>query len=155
MNFDDAFEKLIGHEGGYVNHPKDPGGETKYGISKRSYPREDIANMSLERAKVIYQQDFWWKAGCDTVPHGVKFSLFDMAVNSSPTVAIKTMQKAVGVEADGLIGPVTQRALGALHPAAFIAKFNGHRLQYLSSLPTWPSFGRGWANRIAMNLMEV
>ena len=80
MNFDQAFETLIGHEGGYVNDPRDPGGETKYGITKRQYPGEDIPNMTLVRAKDIYQRDYWWKAGCDLVPDEVKFDLFDICL---------------------------------------------------------------------------
>jgi lysozyme family protein len=79
MTFDEAFELLIGHEGGYVNNPNDPGGETKYGISRRQYPGEDIANMTLERAKTIAKRDFWGPAGCDVVPDAVKFDLFDTA----------------------------------------------------------------------------
>lgn len=155
MNFDKAFERLIGHEGGYVNDPRDPGGETKFGISRRAYPGEDIKGMSLERAKILYQRDYWWKAGCDTVPDAVKFDLFDMAVNSGVGAAIRTLQKAVGVDDDGIIGPATMQAISSMHPVRFVARFNGHRLQFMSSLSTWPAFSRGWANRIAKNLMEA
>lgn len=155
MTFDDAFKRLIGHEGGYVNHPSDPGGETNFGISRRAYPGEDIQGMTLERAKVIYQRDYWWKAGCDVVPDAVKFDLFDMAVNSGVNPAIRTLQKTVGVDNDGIIGPKTMQAIGSMNPVRFVARFNGHRLQLLSTLANWPAFGRGWANRIAKNLMEA
>ena len=155
MNFDQAFETLIGHEGGYVNDPRDPGGETKYGISKRAYPGEDIAGMTLERARELYRRDYWSPAGCDAVPDGVKFDLFDMAVNSGVKTAIRTLQRAVGTEPDGVLGPVTLQAIQSMHAARLVARFNGHRLQFMSSLPTWPAFGRGWANRIAKNLMEA
>jgi len=155
MTFDEAFVRLIGHEGGYVNDARDPGGETKYGISKRTYPGEDIRNMTLERAKDLYRRDFWWAAGCDAVPDAVKFDLFDMAVNSGVKTAIKNLQRAVGVEPDGVIGNVTMQAIGAMNPVRFVARFNGHRLQFMSSLSTWPAFGRGWANRIAKNLIEA
>ena len=155
MTFDEAFEKLIGHEGGFVDHPRDPGGATKYGISQRSYPGEDIKGMTLARAKQIYLRDFWGPAGCDTVPAGVKFSLFDMAVNSGVRPAVRCLQKAIGVNDDGILGPVTLQAVQAMNPSKFVARFNGHRLQFMSSLSTWPAFGRGWANRIAHNLMEA
>ena len=155
MNFDQAFETLIGHEGGYVNDPRDPGGETKYGISKRAYPGEDIAGMTLERARELYRRDYWGPAGCDAVPDVVKFDLFDMAVNSGVKTAIRTLQRAVGTEPDGVLGPVTLQAIQSMHAARLVARFNGHRLQFMSSLPTWPAFGRGWANRIAKNLMEA
>lgn len=94
-------------------------------------------------------------AGCDAVPDAVKFDLFDMAVNSGVKTAIRTLQRAVGVEPDGIIGNVTMQAIGSMHPARFVARFNGHRLQFMSSLSTWPAFGRGWANRIAKNLIEA
>lgn len=155
MNFDDSFERLIGHEGGYVNDPRDPGGETKYGISRRSYPGECIRTMTLERAKAIYLRDYWGKAGCDTVPDGVKFDLFDMAVNSGVNRAIRTLQLAAGTEDDGILGPITLQAIQSMNPIRFVARFNGHRLQFLSSLSTWKDFGRGWANRVAKNLMEA
>jgi len=155
MNFDDAFQLLIGHEGGFVNHALDPGGMTKFGISNRAYPGEDIRGMTLERAKVLYQRDYWGPAGCDAMPDGVKFSLFDMAVNSGVKPAIRCLQKAAGVEDDGVLGPITLRAVASMSTSKFIARFNGHRLQLMSSLSTWPAFGRGWANRIAKNLMEA
>lgn len=155
MIFDAAFERLIGHEGGYVNDPRDPGGETKYGISKRAYPGEDIAGMTLERARELYRRDYWGPAGCDAVPDVVKFDLFDMAVNSGVKTAIRTLQRTVGTEPDGVLGPVTLQAVQSMNPVRFVARFNGHRLQFMSSLSTWPAFGRGWANRIAKNLIEV
>jgi lysozyme family protein len=155
MNFDQSFERLIGHEGSYVNDPRDPGGETRYGISRRSYPGEVIRTMTLERAKEIYLRDFWGPAGCDAVPDGVKFDLFDMAVNSGVTQAVRTLQRAVGVDDDGKLGPITLQAVASMPPLRFVARFNGYRLQFMSTLATWPAFGRGWANRIAKNLIEV
>lgn len=155
MTFDEAFERLIGHEGGYVNHPADPGGETKYGISKRTYPGEDIKGMTLERAKAIYRRDFWGPAGCDLVPDGIKFDLFDAAVNSGAKVAVRLLQRAVGVDADGVLGPRTMQALNSTPAPRLVARFNGYRLQMLTDLSTWASFGKGWARRVAANLMEA
>lgn len=155
MNFDAAFERLVGHEGGYVDSRADPGGRTKFGISQRSYPNEDIAGLSLERAKAIYLRDFWTVAKCDAIPEGIRFDVFDMAVNSGVTTSIRVLQRAVGATPDGVIGPVTLQALAAAEPARLAAKFNGARLAFMAELPTWPSFGRGWARRIASNLMAV
>ena len=152
MNFDEAFEKLLGHEGGYVNHPTDPGGETKYGISKRSYPGEDIAGLTIARSKAIYKTDFWGPAGCDAVPEGLRFDLFDMAVNSGVSKAVKTLQRAAGETADGVLGPDTLQALSSMPATRLVARFNGHRLAFMADLTTWPAFGRGWAKRIAENL---
>jgi lysozyme family protein len=155
MNFDIAFERLIGHEGGYVDHPNDPGGETKYGISKRSYPGEDIKGMTLARAKEIYKRDFWGPAGCDVVPSSLKFDLFDTAVNSGVRTAVKLLQRATGETDDGILGPRTLAAVQSMDPERLVARFNGHRLDFMNDLPTWPSFGRGWAQRIADNLKAV
>ncbi len=152
MDFDTAFEKLIGHEGGYVNHPADPGGETNFGISKRSYPSEDIKGMTLDRAKLIYRRDFWGPAGCDAVPACIRFDLFDMAVNAGVRRAAQTLQRAVGAVEDGVIGPRTLQAVNSMPAAQIVARFNGHRLEHMASLPQWPAFGRGWARRIAENL---
>lgn len=155
MNYDRAFQRLIGHEGAYVNDPRDPGGETKFGISKRSYPAEDIKGMTLDRAKAIYRRDFWGPAGCDAVPDAVKFDLFDMAVNSGPVTAIKTLQRAAGVTPDGLLGPITLQAINSIPGPRLVARFNGQRLSLMADLKTWPVFGRGWAKRVAANLMEA
>lgn len=155
MNFDQAFERLIGHEGGYVNDPRDPGGETKFGISKRSYPAEDIKALTLERAKAIYRRDFWGVAGCDAVPDAMKFDLFDMAVNSGPVTAIKTLQRSAGVTPDGLLGPITLQALNSTPAPRLVARFNGHRLDFMTDLKTWSVFGKGWAKRVASNLKEA
>lgn len=155
MDFDVAFERLIGHEGGYVNNPSDPGGETKFGISRRAYPSEMIRTLTLERAKELYLRDYWGPAGCDVVPDAVKFDLFDMAVNSGVSAAIKTLQRTVGVDDDGRLGPLTLQALSSMPVMRFVARFNGHRLLLISSLPTWPAFGRGWAGRVAKNLIAI
>ena len=155
MNFDKAFERLIGHEGGYVNDPRDPGGETKFGISKRSYPAEDIKGLTLDRAKAIYRRDFWGVAGCDAVPDAMKFDLFDMAVNSGPVTAIKTLQRSAGVTPDGMLGPITLQALNSTPAPRLVARFNGHRLDFMTDLKTWPVFGKGWAKRVASNLKEA
>lgn len=153
MNFDQAFERLIGHEGGYVNNPADPGGETKFGISKRQYPSEDIKNMTLERAKFLYGRDYWSQSGADLVHDALKFDMFDTAVNSGPKTAIKLLQRALGVVDDGRIGPVTMTAITHADPERLLSNFNGWRLDFLNDNPDlWAKFGRGWAQRIAENL---
>jgi len=155
MKFDEAFSRLIGHEGGYVNDSRDPGGETNFGISKRAYPGEDIANMSPERAKQIYLRDYWGPAGCDVVPDAIKFDLFDMAVNSGVKAAVRSLQSSLGVTADGVLGPQTLQAVSSMDAGRALARFNGARLALMADLPTWPAFGRGWARRIAANLMAA
>ncbi len=155
MNFDTSFEKLIGHEGGYVNHPADPGGETNFGISKRSYPLEDIKGMTLARAKELYRRDFWAQAGCDAVPEPLKFDLFDMAVNSGVRQAIKTLQQALGVNPDGLLGAKTLQAAQEMSPDRVLMRFNAVRLLFMTGLAGWATFGKGWAIRIAENQLTA
>ncbi len=155
MTFDEAFDLLIGHEGRYVNHPSDPGGETQFGISKRAYPALDIKALTLDEAKAIYRRNYWTPAGCEKVPEALRFDLLDMAVNSGVRTAVRTLQRAVGVVEDGLIGPATLSALARGDPAAVQARFNGVRLQMMTDLATWPTFGKGWARRIAANLMRA
>jgi lysozyme family protein len=155
MTFDQVFEKLINHEGGYVNDPRDPGGETNFGISKRAYPDVDIKALTLEQAKAIYRRDYWDRAQCDQMPPAVAFQVFDTAVNSGIGQSIRFLQRAVSVADDGVVGPMTLRALHLLDPTVVAARFNGHRLEFMSKLSAWPSFGRGWARRVATNLMEI
>jgi len=155
MNFDIAFEKVIGHEGGYVNHPLDPGTETKYGISKRTYPDEDIKNLTLIRAKDIYRKDFWDKAQCDKMPPAVAYAVFDAAINSGISQSVKFLQRALGVQDDGKVGAQTLAVIDKTDSEALLARFLGHRLAFMTNLGTWPTFGKGWARRIADQLKGV
>lgn len=155
MRFDQAFHKVIGHEGGYVNDPKDPGGETKYGISKRSYPDEDIKNLTLDRAKAIYRADYWNKCRCDELPADARMSVFDAAVNSGVAQATKWLQRAVGTTADGKIGPKTLAAANALDGKVVAMRVNGLRLEAMTGMKNWKDHGKGWARRIAKNLVEA
>lgn len=114
-DFDKAFRMVVGHEGGYVNHPDDPGGETKYGISKRYHPGEDIKGMTLLRAKEIYKANYWDKISGDRIPWPWNYLLFDTIVNQGGGVAhwIGNAQTAVGTKSDGIIGPNTIRAMAS------------------------------------------
>jgi lysozyme family protein len=156
MNFDQAFERVIGHEGGYVNDPRDPGGETKYGISKRAYPNVDIKNLTLAQAKQIYKRDYWDKCHGDNLPDDVRFDMFDFAVNAGITAAIKVMQRALNVADDGIWGPKTTAAAraAAASPQYLDKRFNGFRLKHYTSLKNFDTFGRGWVNRTADNLIR-
>lgn len=152
MTFDNAFDRLMGHEGGYVNDPKDPGGETKYGISKRSYPNEDIAGLTRDRAKVLFKRDFWDRINADQLPDGVAFQLADFAYNSGAETAVRYLQRACGVADDGHWGPVSQDAVEERSESDLILLLNAERLEMLTKLKGWADFGRGWARRIAANL---
>lgn len=154
MIFDHAFEKVIGHEGGYIADSRDPGGETKYGISKRAYPNEDIKNLTLARAKQIYKRDYWDKCRCDDLPFEVRFDVFDAAVNSGVRQASIWLQRAVGAKPDGVIGNLTIKAAQQMDGMTIAMRMNGERLKFMTDLATWPHFGKGWARRIAENLLR-
>lgn len=156
MTFDDVFTRLLGHEGGYTNDPNDPGGETNWGISKRSYPTVDIKNLTREDAKLIYRQHFWNKVDGDRLIErgfdGVAFQLFDFAVNSGIETAVRYLQRVCGVADDGYWGPVSQAALEQMSESDLIMRLNAERLDFMTRLKNWPHHGRGWARRIAQNL---
>jgi lysozyme family protein len=151
LTFDQAFDRLIGSEGGYVNNPSDPGGETNWGISKSSYPTVDIKHLSREGAKAIYLRDFWAPVG-DSVHPAIKFQVFDFAVNSGIPTAIRKLQRAVGVADDGHWGPISDAAARAMDLNDILMCFVAERLEFWAGLSTWPSFGKGWARRAATDL---
>lgn len=160
--FDDAFERLIGHEGGFTRDPNDRGNwtggrvgvgllkGTKYGISAMTYPSLDIENLTLRQAQEIYYRDFWAAAGCELVHDVMKDDLFDTAVNSGQATARKILQRALGVVDDGVIGPKTTLAISNANIYQLLARFHGWRLDYINDNPEqWARYGRGWSQRIA------
>lgn len=156
MNFDQAFERLIGHEGGYVNHPQDPGGETMYGITRRvavsSGYNGKMIDLTLEQAKDIAKREYWIPSKADTFGGAIAFQLFDIAYNHGVSVSAKLLQRAVGVADDGIIGPATIAATKKLDEMVVICLINAKRIRFYTSLSTWSAFGKGWANRVAGNL---
>lgn len=152
MTYDTAFDRVMGHEAGYVNDPHDPGGETKWGISKRSYPHVNIHELTREGAKAIYVRDFWARIHGDELPDGVAFQAFDFAVNSGIETAIRYLQRALFVADDGFWGPVTREAAQGYNESDIILRLIAERLDYMTRLKNWSHHGRGWARRIAGNL---
>jgi lysozyme family protein len=152
VTFETAFDRLLGHEGSYVNDPNDPGGETNWGISKRSYPHVNIKALTRDGAAAIYREDFWDRIHADTLPDSVAFQVFDFAVNSGVSTAIRYLQRAVGVADDGYWGPVSQAAASATTESDIIMRLNAERLDLMTRLRNWPHASRGWARRIATNL---
>lgn len=157
MNFEKAFDILLGHEGGFVDHPKDPGGATRYGVTQlvaRKYGyRGDMKEFPLSEAKIIARAAYWDEVEADSMPDAIRFDLFDGAYNSGPVQAIKWLQRAATADDDGVIGPKTLAAVRAADPQKLAKRYNGFRLMFLTDLGTWPTFGRGWARRVAHNLL--
>jgi len=153
VGFDKSFDRLITNEGGYVNHPRDPGGETKFGISKRTYPNVDIKNLTREMAKQIYWDDFWCAGRMSQFHAAIAFQTFDAAVNHGIGNAVRMLQKAAGVADDGHIGQITVDAVNAKSVTDMVMLFIAYRIKFWTRLSTWESFGKGWANRAADNLI--
>ncbi len=152
MDFDTAFDRLMGHEGGYVNNPADPGGETNWGISKRQYPDVDIKNMTRDQAKAIYLRDFWDRGHMSEFDPAVAFQVFDFAVNSGIETAIRKLQTAAGVADDGHIGPVTVAAIKNRGVNDMLMLLTAERIEYQAKLKNGDTFWRGWMRRNAGNL---
>ena len=158
MDFNTAFDLLITHEGGFSNHPDDPGGATMYGVTEKVARAEgftgSMRNFSLNDAKTIYRKNYWDACRCDQMPDTLRYPLFDAAVNSGANQAIKWLQSAVGVKADGVIGPVTQQSVNVAPAQATRQKMIGNRLRFMTELKNWPSFSKGWSRRIA-SILEM
>lgn len=164
MDFDTAFDRLIGHEGNFSDDPRDPGNwtggrpnagqlkGTKFGIASNTYPDIDIKNLTLEQAREIYRRDWWLKIGADELPGALVFQMWDFAVNAGMSTAARGAQYACGAAQDGLIGPQTVAAIKRQELNDLLLKFNAFRIRYYTSLSTWPTYGKGWANRVAGNL---
>ena len=157
MNLDAAFTTLLKHEGLYSDHAADPGGKTMYGITE-AVAREvgyrgDMRELPLELAKRIYKDRYWDTVKAEQLPPAVRYVVFDAAVNSGPGQAAKWLQRALGVADDGVIGPKTLAAANAANPDALKMRMLGQRLKFMTNLPNWEPFSRGWSRRIA-SLME-
>jgi lysozyme family protein len=156
-NFESALEAVLHHEGGYVNHPADPGGMTNLGVTKRVWEEwvgheVDEKTMRGLTPKIVgpmYKAKYWDKVKGDDLPSGVDYAVFDAAVNSGPGRAAKWLQGCVGVEQDGGIGPKTLAAVAAMNPAELVEDYAKRRLSFLMDLPHWDTFGKGWGRRVA------
>lgn len=157
MNFDNAIEHVLKSEGLYSDHAADPGGKTMYGITEAvahevGY-RGDMRELPLDLAKRIYKDRYWDSVKADQLPPGIRYAVFDAAVNSGPGQSTKWLQRALGVVDDGVIGPKTLTAANAANPDALRMRMLSQRLRFMAGLTNWPAFSRGWAIRIA-SLME-
>lgn len=148
MDFETAFDKVVGHEGGYNNIGRDPGGETKFGISKKSYPLEDIRNLTLARAREIYKRDFWDWCHTEDLHPGLRHFYFDSAVNCGRGWAVSELQRSLGLIPDAVFGPKTYAAVKAASPHHILrTMFVARSLVYALS-PNDSYFGAGWYGRL-------
>ncbi len=155
-NFLDALAAVLHHEGGFVNHPKDPGGMTNLGCTKKVWEEwvghevdeKTMRNLTPADVAPLYKAKYWDKVRGDDLPSGVDYVVFDAAINSGPGRAAKWLQQTVDVATDGAIGPGTLRAVNSIPAAEIVEKYQQIRLEFLKALPTWDTFGKGWGRRV-------
>lgn len=158
-NLSIALGLMFGHEGGYSNHPSDPGGPTKYGVTHKtlaahrgvkSVTAAQVKALTLKEAEEVYRRSYWTQSGGDLLPPGIDYMAFDYGVNSGPARAIKSLQKVVGVAQDGIVGGQTVSAVKD-YPGGqnkLIKAYAAERLRFLRGLNTWGKFGNGWSRRV-------
>ena len=155
-NYDHCLEMILHHEGGYVNHPKDPGGETNLGVTKRVWEEhggtKDMKDLTVEDVAPIYKKSYWDRVKGDDLPSGLDLCVFDFGVNAGTGRAAKYLQSMIGTTVDGGIGPNTLKAREAYVQveglAATIDTYQSNRQEYYEKLSTFETFGRGWTRRV-------
>ena len=154
--FKEFWARIVKHEGGYVNNPKDPGGETNWGITKRVAVAHgytgNMRNLPLATAEAIAEKSYWDAVQGDKLPAAVAWQVVDAAYNHGNRQAVKFLQRAIGANDDGIIGPRTLAAVAAMDKNDVVFLFNAERIEFYTGLRGWISFGKGWARRVAGNL---
>ena len=156
MTFEEALEHVLKHEGGFVNHPKDPGGITNLGVTKkvwdewigRESSEDEMRNLKPEDVAPLYKKMYWDRVKGDDLPSGVNYCVFDASVNSGTGRAAKWLQEAVGAVADGAIGAKTLAKVAAHDADSLVNAYCDVRLNFLKSLKTFDTFGKGWSRRV-------
>ena len=155
-NYDKCLETILHHEGGYVNHPKDPGGETNLGVTKRVYQEhggtKDMKDLLVEDVAPIYKKGYWDKMKGDDLPGGLDLCVFDFGVNAGPGRAAKFLQQMIGTTVDGGIGPNTlakvEEYVRENGEHETVKKYQEMRQKYYEQLSTFATFGKGWTRRV-------
>jgi lysozyme family protein len=156
-NFDQSFEMVLEHEGGYVNDLRDPGGRTNLGVTQRAWEtylnrsvtETEMRGLTHDTVKPFYKSMYWDKIKGDHLPAGVDYAAYDLAVNSGTSRAAKYLQEIAGVFADGVIGPKSLEAIKSCDPEKTVDALCDMRLDFLKRLPTFETFGKGWSRRVA------
>jgi lysozyme family protein len=163
QNFRDCLELVLKHEGGFVNHPKDPGGMTNLGVTKKvwedwiGHEVDEKAMRALTPAIVasMYEMKYWRTSYCEKLPRGLDLLVFSMAVNAGSGRSVKLLQDAIGVVADGVIGPNTMARINEANVETLIDSFSEARRQFYRGLKTFPVFGKGWLSRTDSERLEA
>jgi lysozyme family protein len=153
-NFKECLDLVLKSEGGWVNHPSDPGGETNLGVTKRvweeyvGHPVESLKKLTKEDVAPMYEQKYWRPCYGEVLPRGLDFVVFSMGINAGTGRSIKLLQLSIGCVPDGVIGPTTRGLISDSNSATLIAKFSESRREYYRSLKNFPIFGKGWLSRV-------
>lgn len=155
--FEVCLDHLLASEGGYVDHPADPGGATNLGVTLKTWAAwvgRDVAKAEIKALTVadvapLYRARYWRATSCDSLPPGVDYMVFDLAVNSGPGRAGRFLQMAVGAKADGDIGPATLAKVSTRPPKEIVRAMDALRGDFYRDQPTFPTFGKGWLSRLA------
>ena len=156
-NFEKSLELVLAHEGGYVHHALDPGGRTNLGVTQRVWEawvghkvdEAEMRSLTKEMVSPLYRKEYWDAVHGDKLPCGADYLAFDFAVNAGAFRCIKTIQRALNITADGIIGPVTLKAIQDTNAEDFINSFSAAKETFYRSLTNFPTFGKGWLNRVA------
>lgn len=155
-NFGVAFNSMLKHEGGFVNHPSDPGGMTNLGVTKKVWDEwtggnadeKEMRSLTPDKVAPLYKKRYWDAVKGNDLPSGLDLCVFDCAVNSGVYRAVRILQRILGVKEDGIIGPVTVAATTSIPVDDLIEKYTEARHDFLQSLPTFAVFGKGWSSRL-------
>ena len=155
-NYDKCLKTILHHEGGYVNHPEDPGGETNLCVTKRVYQEwggtKNMRDLTFDDVAPIYRKNYWDKMKCDDLPSGLDLCVFDFGINAGPGRAAKYLQTLIGTKADGGIGPNTLAKLkeytDKFNVKHAIDHYQNSTQKYYEGLSTFNTFGRGWTRRV-------
>ena len=160
-NFKECLDLVLKSEGGWVNNPKDPGGETNFGVTKRvweeyvGHPVTTMKNLTPELVAPLYEQKYWRPCYGEILPRGLDFVTFSMGVNAGPGRSVKLLQQSIGCVPDGVIGPRTRGLISDSNCATLITKFSESRREYYRALKTFPIFGKGWLARVDKEEQEA
>jgi lysozyme family protein len=160
-DFKECLDLVLKSEGGWVNHPQDPGGETNLGVTKRvweewvGHPVSTIKNLTEADVAPLYEQKYWRPCYAEVLPRGLNFVVFSFGVNAGPGRSVKLLQQSIGCVPDGVIGPRTREQIRNSNIATLITQFSDARRQYYRSLKTFPTFGRGWLARVDREEQEA
>ena len=150
--FDNALTNVLRHEGQFSNDARDPGGETKFGISKKAYPDLDIPNLTVREAATIYRRDYWTPIKGDQMPEPIAIAIFDAAVNMGVDRAIRIFQQSMGIKVDGILGVTTLKFAAR---ADALSKFTAQRILAYTGIRNFDLYGRGWIIRAVETALEA